>query len=154
MRTSKFLATCALGTSLLAGGAVLTSAYAQSTAPAPVTATTVTSQANTAQATTAAPQHMKHERYAERMKNVDTSQWLGIKAVYDKVEAAGYKDVGSIRRTSKGYKVSAANADGQWTHLRVDPIKGDITQMQKKDKHEGRGDGHHGSKHNKGSKTY
>lgn len=77
------------------------------------------------------------------MKNVDTSHWLSVKAVYDKVEAAGYKDVASIRRTPKGYMVSATNAEGTWTRLSVDPVKGDVMQMQHKAKHEGK----HHSKH-------
>ncbi len=148
MRTSKLLAACALGTSLIAGGAMFAPAFAQTaaTTTAPSAAAT---QATPAQPSAAKSHHMKRESYAEKMKNVDTSQWLGIKAVYDKVETAGYKDVSSIRRTPKGYVVSATNAQGTWTRLSVDPVKGDVTQMQHKAKHEGK----HHSKHQETQKS-
>lgn len=150
MRTSKLLAAYALGTSLIAGGAVFTPAYAQTAA---TTTAPVASQTTPAQTSATTPRQMKHERYAEKMKNVDTSQWLGIKAVYDKVEAAGYKDVGSIRRTPTGYVVGATNGEGQWMRLNVDPVKGDVTQMQHKSKHDSKRDGKHSSKRHANQKS-
>ncbi|MBP6020163.1 MAG: PepSY domain-containing protein [Burkholderiaceae bacterium] len=138
MRTSKLLAACALGTSLIAGGALYAPAFAQTAATQTTAPKAEATQAAPAQPGATHSRHMKRQSYAEKMKNVDTSQWLSIKAVYDKVETAGYKDVNSIMRTPKGYVVSATNADGKWTRLSVDPVKGDVTQMQHKGKHNGK----------------
>ncbi len=130
MRTSKFLAACALGTSLIAGGAVFTPAFAQTAATDKATQTTETKQARSGH------KHGHHHRmkhnYAEQMKNVDTTDWLGIKDVYDKVEAAGYKDIHSIKRTPKGYFASAMTEDGKWAMLSVEPVKGEVKQLERK----------------------
>jgi hypothetical protein len=101
-RIQKTLAALAIGASALAAGAA---AQAQTAAPAPAPA------AQTAPAA-AAPM-------------------LTIRQVYDKMEAAGYRNISEIERSSKhGYEVKAYDPQGQRVKLRVDPQSGAVTRSR------------------------
>lgn len=130
MRTSKFLAACALGSSLIAMGAAYAPAFAQDASPDNKVITVKSDQAQQGQHPHA--HRMKRIHAAEQMKDVDTTGWIGLKDAYDKVEGAGYKDIHSIRRTPKGYFASAINGDGKWAILAVDPIKGQVKALERK----------------------
>lgn len=103
-RVQKTLAALAIGGSVLAAGAP---AFAQ-TAPQPAPAATAPS------ATTPAAAPM-----------------LTIRQVYDKMEAAGYRNISEIERSSKhGYEVKAYDPQGQRVKLRVDPQTGAFTRSR------------------------
>jgi hypothetical protein len=65
---------------------------------------------------------------------VDSSQWLSIPAIHERVVAAGYADITSVKRAPYGYWVKAKQADGTMAILRVDPVSGEITDVKIKDK--------------------
>ena len=56
---------------------------------------------------------------------------LTIRQVYDKMEAAGYRNTSEIERSSKhGYEVKAYDPQGQRVKLRVDPQTGAVTRSR------------------------
>ncbi|WP_303907648.1 PepSY domain-containing protein [Thiohalomonas denitrificans] len=59
--------------------------------------------------------------------------WLTIPAIYDKVIAAGYRDIDEIEREDNGYEVKAVSPEGQRVELRVDPVSGDVVDARAKD---------------------
>jgi hypothetical protein len=106
-RIQKTLAALAIGASALAAGAAT---QAQTAAPAPAAPTPA---AQTAPA--AAP----------------AAPMLTIRQVYDKMEAAGYRNISEIERSSKhGYEVKAYDPQGQRVKLRVDPQSGAVTRSR------------------------
>ena len=101
-RIQQTLAALAIGTSALVAGAP---AFAQAAAPAAPAAAT-------APATAPAPM-------------------LTIRQVYDKMEAAGYRNISEIERSSKhGYEVKAYDPQGQRVKLYVDPQSGAVTRSR------------------------
>jgi len=56
---------------------------------------------------------------------------LTIRQVYDKMEAAGYRNISEIERSSKhGYEVKAYAPQGQRVKLYVDPQSGAVTRSR------------------------
>lgn len=105
-RIQKTLAALAIGASALVAG---TAAQAQTAAPAQAPA-----QAAPAAQTAPAAAPM-----------------LTIRQVYDKMEAAGYRNISEIERSSKhGYEVKAYDPQGQRVKLRVDPQSGAVTRSR------------------------
>lgn len=112
-RIQKTLAALAIGASALAAGAA---AQAQTAAPAPA-------PAQAAQAAPAAP--------AAQTAPAAAAPMLTIRQVYDKMEAAGYRNISEIERSSKhGYEVKAYDPQGQRVKLRVDPQSGAVTRSR------------------------
>jgi len=63
------------------------------------------------------------------------ADWLTIPAIYEKVTAAGYKDIHEIDRERRGYDVEAYDNNGDRVELFVDPINGEVLDVRvKKDK--------------------
>ncbi|CAB3655270.1 hypothetical protein CEY09_17205 [Achromobacter marplatensis] len=59
------------------------------------------------------------------------SPMLTIRQVYDKMEAAGYRNISEIERSSKhGYEVKAYDPQGQRVKLYVDPQSGAVTRSR------------------------
>jgi hypothetical protein len=113
-RIQKTLAALAIGASALAAGAA---AQAQTAAPAQAPA------AAPAQAAPAAP--------AAQTAPAAAAPMLTIRQVYDKMEAAGYRNISEIERSSKhGYEVKAYDPQGQRVKLRVDPQSGAVTRSR------------------------
>lgn len=106
-RIQKTLAALAIGASALAAGAA---AQAQTAAPAQAPAQ-------------AAP--------AAQTAPAAAAPMLTIRQVYDKMEAAGYRNISEIERSSKhGYEVKAYDPQGQRVKLRVDPQSGAVTRSR------------------------
>lgn len=100
-RIQKSLAALAIGASALVAG---TAVQAQTATPAPAAPATTT--------TSAAPM-------------------LTIRQVYDKMEAAGYRNISEIERSRKhGYEVKAYDPQGQRVKLYVDPQSGAVTRSR------------------------
>lgn len=100
-RIQKTLAALAIGASALVAG---TAVQAQTATPAPA--------APAATTTPAAPM-------------------LTIRQVYDKMEAAGYRNISEIERSRKhGYEVKAYDPQGQRVKLYVDPQSGAVTRSR------------------------
>ncbi|MGE8679309.1 MAG: PepSY domain-containing protein [Achromobacter marplatensis] len=100
-RIQKTLAALAIGASSLVAG---TAVHAQAAAPA--------ANAPAAAVTPASPM-------------------LTIRQVYDKMEAAGYRNISEIERSSKhGYEVKAYDPQGQRVKLYVDPQSGAVTRSR------------------------
>lgn len=60
------------------------------------------------------------------------SQRLSIPQIHDKLEAAGYRDIRSIELESEGYEVKAIDSAGQRVKLYLDPVTGEVLEMNKK----------------------
>ena len=58
--------------------------------------------------------------------------WLTIPAIYDKVTAAGYRDIQEIERERDGYEVKGRTADGERVKLYVDPLSGEVLDARSK----------------------
>ncbi|WAI85376.1 MULTISPECIES: PepSY domain-containing protein [Achromobacter] len=101
-RIQNTLAALAIGASALVAG---TAVHAQTATPAPATPA----------ATTPAP----------------AAPMLTIRQVYDKMEAAGYRNISEIERSRKhGYEVKAYDPQGQRVKLYVDPQSGAVTRSR------------------------
>ena len=115
-RIQKTLAALAIGASALAAGAAT---QAQTAAPAQTPAPAQAAQAAPAQAAPAA------------QTAPAAAPMLTIRQVYDKMEAAGYRNISEIERSSKhGYEVKAYDPQGQRVKLRVDPQSGAVTRSR------------------------
>lgn len=65
----------------------------------------------------------------------DNTNWLTIPIIYNKVTAAGYKDIHQIERERRGYDIEAYDSNGNRVELFVDPINGEVLDVHiKKDK--------------------
>ena len=106
MRATTLIATLALTGGLIGAGAAIAPAFAQNAAPAATPAT--------ATAPAAAP------------------NWLSIKDVLGKLEAAGYTDFREIEREKNKYEVKATDPQGQRVELDVDPVTGDVLKTEVK----------------------
>jgi hypothetical protein len=102
MRATTLIATLALTGGLIGAGAAIVPAFAQDAAPA---------------ATSAAPAQ---------------SNWLSIKDVLNKLEAAGYSDFREIDLDKNKYEVKATDPQGQRVELDVDPVTGDVLKTEVK----------------------
>jgi len=115
-RIQKTLAALAIGASALVAGAAT---QAQTAAPAQTPAPAQAAQAAPAQAAPAA------------QTAPAAAPMLTIRQVYDKMEAAGYRNISEIERSSKhGYEVKAYDPQGQRVKLRVDPQSGAVTRSR------------------------
>ena len=104
MRATTLIATLALTGGLIGAGAAIAPAFAQNAAPAATPATAPAAQSN----------------------------WLSIKDVLGKLEAAGYRDFEKIDRERNKYEVKATDPQGQRVELDLDPITGDILKTEVK----------------------
>ena len=105
MRATTLIATLALTGGLIGAGAAIAPAFAQNTAPA-------------ASATATAP--------------AAQSNWMSIKDVLTKLEAAGYRDFREVERDDNRYEVKATDPQGQRVELDVDPVTGDVLKTEVK----------------------
>ena len=110
MRATTLIATLALTAGIIGAGAAIAPAFAQTTAPAATPAT-----ATTPAATPAAQ-----------------SNWMSLKDVQTKLEAAGYTDFREIEREKNKYEVKATDPQGQRVELDVDPVTGDVLKTEVK----------------------
>ena len=102
MRATTLIATLALTGGIIGAGAAIAPAFAQNAAPA---------------ATSAAPVQ---------------SNWMSIKDVLNKLEAAGYRDFREVERDDNRYEVKATDPQGQRVELDVDPVTGDVLKTEVK----------------------
>lgn len=103
MRATTLIATLALTGGLIGAGAAIVPAFAQNAA----TQTTVTAPAA-------------------------QSNWMSLKDVQAKLEAAGYTDFREIERDKNKYEVKATDPQGQRVELDVDPVTGDVLKTEVK----------------------
>ena len=108
MRATTLIATLALTGGLIGAGAAIVPAFAQN-APATTTPATAPAAATTAQ-----------------------SNWMSLKDVQTKLEAAGYTDFREIERDKNKYEVKATDPQGQRVELDVDPVTGDVLKTEVK----------------------
>ncbi|MBI1888029.1 MAG: PepSY domain-containing protein [Nitrosomonadales bacterium] len=70
------------------------------------------------------------------------SQWLSIPQIYNKLEAAGYRNVEKIERERGGYEIKATDRNGERVKLRLHPQTGEIIDQRqrssKRDRYDGR----------------
>lgn len=109
MRATTLIATLALTGGLIGAGAAIAPAFAQNAAPAATPATATAPAAPAAQ-----------------------SNWMSLKDVQTKLEAAGYTDFREIEREKNKYEVKATDPQGQRVELDVDPVTGDILKTEVK----------------------
>lgn len=64
-------------------------------------------------------------------------QWLSIRQVHDKLEAAGYRHIKKIERERGDYEVRATDRDGQRVKLYVNPQTGEISNQRRDGKRAG-----------------
>ena len=102
MRATTLIATLALTGGIIGAGAAIAPAFAQNAAPA---------------ATSAAPVQ---------------SNWMSIKDVLNKLEAAGYRDFREVERDDNRYEVKATDPQGQRVELDVNPVTGDVLKTEVK----------------------
>ena len=102
MRATTLIATLALTGGIIGAGAAIAPAFAQNAAPA---------------ATSTAPVQ---------------SNWMSIKDVLNKLEAAGYRDFREVERDDNRYEVKATDPQGQRVELDVDPVTGDVLKTEVK----------------------
>ena len=102
MRATTLIATLALTGGIIGAGAAIAPPVAQNAAPA---------------ATSAAPVQ---------------SNWMSIKDVLNKLEAAGYRDFREVERDDNRYEVKATDPQGQRVELDVDPVTGDVLKTEVK----------------------
>lgn len=106
MRATTLIATLALSGGLIGAGAAIVPAFAQN---APATTTPATATAPAAQ-----------------------SNWMSLKDVQTKLEAAGYTDFREIERDKNKYEVKATDPQGQRVELDVDPVTGEVLKTEVK----------------------
>lgn len=104
MRATTLIATLALTGGLIGAGAAIAPAFAQNAAPAATPATAPAAQSN----------------------------WLSIKDVLGKLEAAGYTDFREVERDKNKYEVKATDPQGQRVEMDVDPVTGDVLKTEVK----------------------
>ena len=106
MRATTLIATLALTGGIIGAGAAIAPAFAQNAAPAatPAAATAPVAQSN----------------------------WMSLKDVQTKLEAAGYTDFREIEREKNKYEVKATDPQGQRVELDVDPVTGDVLKTEVK----------------------
>ena len=106
IRATTLIATLALTAGIIGAGAAIAPAFAQNAAPAatPAAATAPVAQSN----------------------------WMSLKDVQTKLEAAGYTDFREIEREKNKYEVKATDPQGQRVELDVDPVTGDVLKTEVK----------------------
>ena len=107
MRATTLIATLALTGGLIGAGAAIAPAFAQTATPAATPATATTPAAT-------------------------QSNWMSLKDVQTKLEAAGYTDFREIEREKNKYEVKATDPQGQRVELDVDPVTGDVLKTEVK----------------------
>ncbi len=60
------------------------------------------------------------------------SNWMSIKDVLTKLEAAGYRDFREVERDDNRYEVKATDPQGQRVELDVDPVTGEVLKTEVK----------------------
>lgn len=106
MRTTQILSALILGTGIVAGGAYLLPAFAQSEKPA-ATAQTATTSAK---------------------------DGMSVGQIHDKLVAEGYRDIGKIERERDAFEVKAVDKNGARVKLYLDPQTGNAIESRQKDR--------------------
>lgn len=63
----------------------------------------------------------------------DKSNWLDMRQIIDRVEAAGYTDIREIEREKDGYEVKARDGQGRSVKLYLEPVAGKIVKEKVRD---------------------
>jgi len=63
----------------------------------------------------------------------EQGQWLNLRQVYDKLEAAGYTDIREIDRERSGYEAKVRDGEGRKIKLYIDPRTGDVINRKTRD---------------------
>lgn len=67
-------------------------------------------------------------------------QWLSIREVADRLDAAGYRHIEKIEREGGSYEVRATDREGRRAKLYVNPQTGDITERRSESRRRDAGD--------------
>lgn len=70
---------------------------------------------------------------AQATQSAPTGQqgnWLSLREVYDKLEAAGYSDIREIERERSGYEAKARDRDGRRVKLQIEPLSGKVIHQK------------------------
>lgn len=67
-----------------------------------------------------------------RPANTSERQWLSIPQIYDKLDAAGYRDIEKIERKHGSYKARAIDRSGERVNLYLNPQTGEINNQRQK----------------------
>lgn len=105
MRTTQILSALILGTGIVAGGASLLPAFAQSDKPATTAQTATTSAKND----------------------------MSMGQIHDKLAAEGYRDITKIERERDAFEVKAVDKNGARVKLYLDPQTGNVIESRQKD---------------------
>ena len=70
--------------------------------------------------------------FAQTTAPAAQSNWMSLKDVQTKLEAAGYTDFREIEREKNKYEVKATDPQGQRVELDVDPVTGDVLKTEVK----------------------
>lgn len=103
MRATRLVSTLALSAGLIAGGVMLAPAFAQNANP---TAASAGAAAD--------------------------SQWLSMREVLERLEAAGYSDFEEIERERDGYEIKAVDVNGQRVEIDVHPLTAEVLKTEVK----------------------
>jgi hypothetical protein len=64
--------------------------------------------------------------------NTSERQWLSIPQIYNKLDAAGFRDIEKIERKHGSYKIRAIDRNGERVKLYLNPQTGEINNQRQK----------------------
>lgn len=70
--------------------------------------------------------------YAQQTPQTAAADTLSVRAVLDKVEAQGYRDISEVEREHDRYEVKATDADGRRVKIKLDARTGEIVKTERK----------------------
>ncbi|WP_199229419.1 PepSY domain-containing protein [Azospirillum sp. TSO22-1] len=70
--------------------------------------------------------------HAQQTSQTAAADILSVRAVLDKVEAQGYRDITEVEREDGRYEVKATDADGRRVKIHVDGRTGEIVKTERK----------------------
>jgi uncharacterized membrane protein YkoI len=70
--------------------------------------------------------------YAQQTPQTAVVEPLSVRAILDKVEAQGYRDISEVERDDGRYEVKALDAEGRRVKIKLDARTGEVVKTERK----------------------
>lgn len=73
-----------------------------------------------------------YAQQAQQPQTTVAADTLSVRAILDKVEAQGYRDISEVEREDGQYEVKATDAEGRKVKIKLDARTGEVVKAERK----------------------
>lgn len=76
--------------------------------------------------------YAQQAQQAQQPQTTVAADTLSVRAILDKVEAQGYRDISEVEREDGQYEVKATDAEGRKVKIKLDARTGEVVKAERK----------------------